>query len=82
MTILEEVNAEIEANRNRVYRFWFSAKQKRVRESFEGGKPLFVGIGGKKHEYTERMSGDHLEKKSNWNDAVYLGETTGRNVIG
>jgi hypothetical protein len=88
MAILEEVNAEIEANRNRVYRFWFSAKQKRAREEFKtddgknNRKPLFVMIDGKKHEYTECMSGDHLERKSNWDDAVYLGEATWRNVIG
>jgi len=85
MAILEEIKAEIEANKDRIYRFWFSAKQKefsrRCKES-EGKqyRPNRVTIDGKTHEYTECMSGEFLTKKSNFDDAVYLGETSWRNI--
>lgn len=84
MAILDEIKREIEANKNRVYRFWFSAKQKASIQRMKMGRnpyhPNFVTINGKRHEYTECMSSEHFNEKCNWDDAVYLGETTWRNI--
>lgn len=81
MSIADEVKQTIEAERDRIYRFWFSAKQRECMEQTRetNGRLYhsnFITIGGKRQEYTECMSGEFLERKSNWDDAVYLGETT------
>lgn len=75
MGILEEVAQQIEADKNKVYRFWFSAKQKADAARFNDISPLrlFVTINGKDHEYTECIPADHPEKTSNLARCCLLG---------
>jgi len=57
-------------------KFWYSQKQKELCQRIDGSgwRPYYARIKGVVLEYTEMMAGEVLDKKSNWDDAVYLGE--------
>ncbi len=50
--------------------FWYSKKQKEIRQQLYFTGKNFCNINGKIKEYTEKKNG---RDPSNWDDAIYLG---------
>ena len=57
-------------------KFWYSKKQEKIIKAMDCALKTrkFVTIEGVEIEYTEMYTGPNQDFKSNWDDAVFLGE--------